>query len=90
VSKIILGNEGKGKGVILGVNGEVLAGKVKEVEKKSEWDVTVKDLASELGILPKSLRSRLRKNGYKKAGKEWGWMKNSKELAEIRKKFKSE
>jgi hypothetical protein len=90
VGKLWLGNENQGKGVILGSDGQVLAGKVKEVEKKSEWDITVKDLANELGILPKSLRSRLRKNGYKKAGKEWGWMKNSKELAEIRKKFKAE
>jgi hypothetical protein len=52
-------------------------------------EITIKDLADELGILPKSLRSRLRKNGYKKSGKTWGWSKNSPELAEIRNKFKN-
>ena len=49
--------------------------------------ITVNDLAAEFGIEPKSLRSRLRKNGYKKAGKTWGWSPDSAELAEIRTKF---
>jgi hypothetical protein len=50
-------------------------------------EVTVKDLAAELGIEPKSLRSRLRKSGYKKEGKTWGWSPDSPQLAEIREKF---
>jgi hypothetical protein len=76
--------------IILGSGGKT-AEEVKKVEKveKGNYEVTVKDLAEELGILPKSLRSRLRKNGYKKAGKEWGWSKNSPELAEIKSKFKN-
>lgn len=53
----------------------------------SAGEVTVNDLAEELGIQPKSLRSRLRKSGYKKAGKTWGWSPDSPELAEIRAKF---
>jgi hypothetical protein len=77
--------------IIIGSGGKKVGEVKKEenVEKGSNWEVTVKDLAEELGILPKSLRSRLRKNGYKKAGKEWGWNKNSAELAEIRSKFKN-
>lgn len=50
-------------------------------------EVTVNDLADEFGIQAKSLRSRLRKSGYKKAGKTWGWSPDSPELAEIRAKF---
>lgn len=92
MSKIILGNENNSNKVIIGLDGQVLAGKVEEYVKKVEQItdvVTVAELALELGILPKSLRSRLRKSGYKKVGSNWEWKKDSTELKEIRDKFKS-
>ena len=88
---IIFGNENAGSGVILGLDGQVLAGKVEEVVEKPAGNgdtVTVAELAVELGILPKSLRSKLRKAGYKKQGSNWEWKKDSTELKEIKEKFK--
>jgi hypothetical protein len=54
--------------------------------------ILIPALAKELGILPKSLRSKLRKSksGYKKAGKVWHWDPKSPELAAIRKEFAKE
>lgn len=57
-------------------------------EKGSDNNIGIPELAELLQIQPKSLRSKLRKNGYKKAGPNWSWSKDSDELAEIIKKFK--
>ena len=49
--------------------------------------VGIPELAELLQILPKSLRARLRKSGYKTSGTSWSWSKDSDELAEIIKNF---
>lgn len=56
--------------------------------EKSSDQIGIPELSEILQILPKSLRARLRKSGYKKAGTNWSWSKESDELAEIIKKFK--
>lgn len=69
------------------VTKSVAAPAIPSIPEVSTGTITVNDLAAEFGIEPKSLRSRLRKNGYKKAGKTWGWSPDSAELTEIRAKF---
>lgn len=76
----------------------ILPGQEQQVQKTAGPEKTanpenqlvgIPELAEQLGVLPKSLRARLRKSGYKKSGTSWSWSKDSDELAEIIKKFSS-
>lgn len=76
----------------------ILPGQEQQVQKtgspetagpeKGSDQIGIPELAELLQILPKSLRARLRKSGYKKSGTNWSWSKDSPELAEILSKFK--
>lgn len=50
--------------------------------------VLLKDLAAELGLDPREVRKKLRKDFKREEGSSWSWEKGDAELAEIRKALK--
>ena len=60
-----------------------------ELPRVSDNIITVKDLADEFGVAPKTLRKWLRKN-FAKPGGRWEWPEGSSDIEDIRKAWKEQ
>lgn len=61
----------------------------KELPRVSDKIITVKDLADEFGVAPKTLRKWLRKN-FAKPGGRWEWHEGSSDIEDIRRAWKEQ